>query len=93
MCLYTRRLQTNDGLYTNMLKYPFKVKGAKNLYNSKTDFSGSCIYIHVYVRTAALQIESKIAVQDLMKKIIMKMARAKKKHDGFNILKNKLQMS
>lgn len=37
----------------------------------------SCIYI--YVRTAALQIESKIAVQDLMKKIIMKMARAKKK--------------
>lgn len=28
------------------------------------------------------------------KKIIMKMARAKKKkHDGFNILKNKLQMS
>lgn len=28
MCLYTRRLQTNDGLYTNMLKYPFKVKGA-----------------------------------------------------------------
>lgn len=61
------------------------------MYNSKTDFSGSCIYI--YVRTAALQIESKIAVQDLMKKIIMKMARAKKKHDGFNILKNKLQMS
>lgn len=51
------------------------------------------VYIHVYVRTAALQIESKIAVQDLMKKIIMKMARAKKKHDGFNILKNKLQMS
>lgn len=45
MCLYTRRLQTNDGLYTNMLKYPFKVKGAKNLYNSKTDFSGSCIYM------------------------------------------------
>lgn len=45
MCLYTRRLQTNDGLYTNMLKYPFKVKGAKNLYNFKTDFSGSCIYI------------------------------------------------
>lgn len=44
MCLYTCRLQTNDGLYTNMLKYPFKVKGAKNLYNSKTDFSGSCIY-------------------------------------------------
>lgn len=46
------------------------------MYNSKTDFSGSCIYI--YVRTAALQIESKIAVQDLMKKIIMKIARAKK---------------
>lgn len=45
MCLYTRRLQTNDGLYTNMLKYPFKVKGAKNLYNFKTDFSGSCIYM------------------------------------------------
>lgn len=62
------------------------------MYNSKTDFSGSCIYI--YVRTAALQIESKIAVQDLMKKIRMKMARAKKKkNDGFNILKNKLQMS
>lgn len=26
MCLYTCRLQTNDGLYTNMLKYPLKVK-------------------------------------------------------------------
>lgn len=49
--------------------------------------------VYIYVRTAALQIESKIAVQDLMKKIIMKMARAKKKHDGFNILKNKVQMS
>lgn len=50
--------------------------------------------VYIYVRTAALQIESKIAVQDLMKKIIMKMVRAKKKkHDGFNILKNKLQMS
>lgn len=50
--------------------------------------------VYIYVRTAALQIESKIAVQDLMKKIRMKMARAKKKkHDGFNILKNKLQMS
>lgn len=43
MCLYTCRLQTNDGLYTNMLKYPLKVK--KNVYNSKTDFSGSCIYM------------------------------------------------
>lgn len=42
--------------------------------------------VYIYVRTAALQIESKIAVQDLMKKIRMKMARAKKKkHDGFNI--------
>lgn len=29
MCLYTCRLQTNDGLYTNMLKYPLKVKGAQ----------------------------------------------------------------
>lgn len=43
--------------------------------------------VYIYVRTAALQIESKIAVQDLMKKIIMKMARAKKEHDGFNIFK------
>lgn len=29
MCLYTCRLQTNDGLYTNMLKYPLKLKGAQ----------------------------------------------------------------
>lgn len=36
--------------------------------------------VYIYVRTAALQIESKIAVQDLMKKIIMKMAKAKKKN-------------
>lgn len=51
--------------------------------------------VYIYVRTAALQIESKIAVQDLMKKIIMKMARAKKKKNMMDLifLKNKLQMS
>lgn len=88
MCLYTCRLQTNDGLYTNMLKYPLKVKKICTILK--------LIFLDlVYIcKNCCLQIESKIAVQDLMKKIIMKMARAKKKkHDGFNILKNKLQMS
>lgn len=65
MCLYTCRLQTNDGLYTNMLKYPLKVKGAQISTILKLTFLD---LVYIYVRTAALQIESKIAVQDLMKK-------------------------